>query len=230
MQINKKRLIVGKNSVLDALANNENIEELFLSKNVFIKTEIKKTILTNKELNEISNLNHQGYIAKLSSYQYYPVEKMIKDRPKIILILDHIEDAHNLGAIIRSANAFNLNYIIIPDKRAAGISPGVYKSASGGLSNIKIIQTNSISSLIIKLKKMNYWIYCSMLNSDAKNLANTKFNFPLALILGNENKGVSKTLQNLSDEMIFIKTLGSVQSLNVSCAASIFFYKIQTQK
>lgn len=228
--INKDNLIIGKNSVLEAIKNKVEIEELYISNKIFIKTNIKKNILSNEEMNKITDLNHQGYIALIKPFNYSNFEEISKPQNEIILILDHIEDPNNLGAIIRSANAFNISNIIIPNKRAAKITPTVFKVASGGMVNTKIHLSNSLVNSVSKLKDKGFWIYSSILDTKSKEINNANFNFPMALIIGNEGKGISSSLQKMSHESIFIKTSGTVQSLNASCASSIFFYEITRKK
>ncbi|MGL5357631.1 MAG: 23S rRNA (guanosine(2251)-2'-O)-methyltransferase RlmB [Metamycoplasmataceae bacterium] len=221
-----KNFIFGKNTVLNAINNNEEIEEIFLSKNNFIKTNIKKTILSNKELDEMVNGNHQGYIALVKEFVYYQEAKLFKDKPPIILVLDHIEDPQNLGAIIRTANCLGIDNVIIPNKRSATINSTVTKVASGGLVGFKVVQTSSLSSFIIKAKEKGYWVYGTSLNEKAKSINKAPFNFPLVLIVGNEGKGISKTNEKLSDELVYLEMKGNVQSLNVSVATGIFLYEI----
>ncbi|MGL4343228.1 MAG: 23S rRNA (guanosine(2251)-2'-O)-methyltransferase RlmB [Metamycoplasmataceae bacterium] len=225
-----KKIICGKNSVLDAIEKNIDIDILYLSKNVFIDTKIPKKILSNQELNEITPLNHQGYIAILSSFEYFDFSQIINKKPEIILALDHIEDPQNLGAIIRSASAFNIKHIIIPDRRAASINTTVSKVASGGLNNVNISKVKSLSSSILKLKNDGYWIYSSLIDEHANELNKASFNFPLVIIIGNESKGVSSTIKNLSDETIYINMDGETQSLNASVATGILLYKIIEKK
>ncbi len=222
------KYIVGKNSVLDAINNNIHIKKIFATRHyedILKNTNITYEILDKTNLDLISSSNHQGIIAEISDYfNYYTLEKIIKDCPPIILILDHIEDINNLGSILRTSNAAGVFYIIIPDKRAANINDTVLKISSGGFVNMKICKISSIQVAIDKLKKNNYWIYSSYLSKEAKVYHDVNYNFPMALVVGNESKGISSTIKKSSDELIYIPMKGTVQSLNVSVATGILLF------
>lgn len=221
------KYIYGKNSVLDALKANFPIKKIYLLKGHDIKLNFKNVeYLTNFELNKLINGNHQGYIAEIEEYKYYDLGSIFKDRANFVLMLDHIQDPQNLGAIIRSANAFSVKHIIIPKDRSASITPTVLKISSGGFNNIKIIKVASLFDAINQLKKNGFWVYATALSDKAINVCKASFNFPLCLIMGNEEKGVSNTLLNISDQNVYIPQSGEVQSLNVSVATGIMLYEI----
>jgi spoU class tRNA/rRNA methyltransferase len=151
------KYIYGKNSVLDALKANYPIKKIYLLKGHDIKLNFKNVeYLTNFELNKLINGNHQGYIAEIEEYKYYDLGSIFKDKAKFVLMLDHIQDPQNLGAIIRSANAFSVKHIIIPKDRSASITPTVLKISSGGFNNIKIIKVASLFDSINQLKKNGF--------------------------------------------------------------------------
>ncbi|WP_330463200.1 23S rRNA (guanosine(2251)-2'-O)-methyltransferase RlmB [Metamycoplasma gateae] len=228
-----KNFIYGKNSVLEAVENNFPINKIYLLKGVENKNIKFKNItyLSMPEMNKIIKGNHQGYIAEIAPFNYYDIHTIIKDKPSSVLILDHIQDPQNFGAIIRSANVFGVKHIIIPKDRCVDITPTVLKISSGGFKNIKVIKVSSLFDAIEFLKKNNFWIYATALNEKAKKLSETNFSFPVALIVGNEGSGVSKTLLKHSDEIIYINQDNeSVQSLNVSSATSICLYELFNQK
>ena len=221
------KYIYGKNSVLDALKANYPIKKIYLLKGRDIKLNFKNVeYLTNFELNKLINGNHQGYIAEIEEYKYYDLGSIFKDRANFVLMLDHIQDPQNLGAIIRSANAFSVKHIIIPKDRSASITPTVLKISSGGFNNIKIIKVASLFDAINQLKKNDFWVYATALSDKAINVCKASFNCPLCLIMGNEEKGVSNTLLNISDQNVYIPQSGEVQSLNVSVATGIMLYEI----
>ena len=221
------KYIYGKNSVLDALKANYPIKKIYLLKGHDIKLNFKNVeYLTNFELNKLINGNHQGYIAEIEEYKYYDLGSIFKDKAKFVLMLDHIQDPQNLGAIIRSSNAFSVKHIIIPKDRSVSITPTVLKISSGGFNNIKIIKVASLFDAINQLKKNDFWVYATALSDKAINVCKASFNFPLCLIMGNEEKGVSNTLLNKSDQNVYIPQSGEVQSLNVSVATGIMLYEI----
>ena len=223
-----QELICGKNSVLEAIKNNLKIKILYVLKPIKIDNKkIQIKVISRNEMDLLTDLNHQGYIAVLeTNFQYYSLEQIIKIKPEIILLLDHIEDPHNLGAIIRSANAAGVNHIIIPKNRAADITNTVWKISSGGLINMKIAKVNSLQVAIEKLKSNDYWIYVSALDFGAKEYSKINYNFPLVIVIGNEGSGASKSVIKQSDEKIFIPIKGSVQSLNASVATGILIFEI----
>lgn len=223
-----KNIIYGKNTVLDAIKNNSHeIKELFISENVFLKTNIKKTILSTRELNEITSGNHQGYIASIEPFKYYEENKIFSDKPEVIVLLDHVEDPQNLGSIIRTMSALGVsNHLVIPNDRAATINSTVAKVASGALSLINVTKTNSLISFIEKAKKNNYWIYSTSLKEVSSELNNINFNFPLVIIFGNEAKGISRTIEKSSDQLVYIKLNGKTQSLNVAISAGILLNQL----
>lgn len=223
--------ISGKNSVLEAVKNNVDIEKIYVTKWFkFSNQNIKIEIISKEKMDELSQENHQGFLAKLKfKYNYYPVEKVFLDQEERILILDHIVDPHNLGAIIRTANASGIKQIVIPNDRAANINETVVKVASGGINNLKITKVQSLQVFIDKLKKNNYWIYATAIDNGV-SYKKTNYNYPMALIVGNEGKGVSKTLLKQSDQNVFIPMFGSVQSLNVSTATAILLFDLIDKK
>ncbi|MDI4567880.1 MAG: 23S rRNA (guanosine(2251)-2'-O)-methyltransferase RlmB, partial [Mycoplasma sp.] len=176
--------------------------------------------------------NHQGYVALISNFEYFDInylyKKIEQNQVSKILILDHIQDPQNLGSILRTANAFSWEHIIIPNKRAATINSTVLKVASGGENNLKIYKVNSLFSVCQNLKKLNFWIYSSSLNK-TKTIPLYKVDklSKKAIILGNEGKGVSNTLLNISDQEFYIPMSGSVESLNVSIATGIILYMLK---
>ncbi|ENY69113.1 tRNA/rRNA methyltransferase [Metamycoplasma auris 15026] len=227
-----KNYIYGKNSVLEALADRYPIKKLYLLDSLKNK-EIKFSniaYLKKAELDKLVNGNHQGYVAEIDAFRYDDIGIIKKNNPKIVLILDHIQDPQNFGAILRSCSVFGVSYIIIPKDRSVEVTPTVLKISSGGFKNIKIIKTNSLLEAIKYLKQNGFWIYGSALNKEAKKLSDTSFSFPVGLIVGNEGSGISKTLLKESDEIIYIEQAPqAVQSLNVSNATSIFLYELFKQ-
>ena len=222
------KYICGKNSVLEAIENELPIKKVFISPNVKLDKHdgFDIEVKSFSQLDQMVKANHQGYVAELKEFNYFSLDEIIKDKPEKVLVLDHIQDPHNFGAIIRTANAAGLKHIIIPRDRAVKVTPTVLKVASGGQVGMKIIRVDSLYPSLNKLKDHGFWIYSTALDETAIDANDTSFNYPLALIVGNEQKGVNKTLLNLSDQKVFINMKGSVQSLNVSVAAGIMLFKI----
>ncbi|WP_027334450.1 23S rRNA (guanosine(2251)-2'-O)-methyltransferase RlmB [Mycoplasma elephantis] len=229
--MNDNFYIVGKNSVLDAVKNNYPIQEIYVNNINKIINEFRNCRVMNKDFfDKFSNMNHQGYIAKIKPPSIYELSIINKEKPSKILILDHIQDVGNFGAILRSANAFNFNYIIFPKDRCAKLTPQVLKISSGGFTNMKFIQVSNIASTLNYLKDEGYWIYASGFGEKSISLEKVNFNNQIALVIGNEEKGCSVPVIKNADVLVNVNMYGSVQSLNASVATGILMYEITRRK
>lgn len=163
----KQFIISGRKSVTDALRCNVCFEEILLTQNAFnsLKTLLSKQkvkVVRKEELDAKVSTNHQGVVGVLKRLNIYSDLKLLQElKPPKILLLDHIESPHNLGAIIRSANAFGVNYIIFPDRRAAFINEHVLKVSSGGFISMHFFKVKSLLATINKLKSLGYWVYAT---------------------------------------------------------------------
>lgn len=224
------KYICGRNSVLEAIENNLPIKRVIISEKMknknFENLGIKIEYMPLHKIDKLISANHQGYVAELKEFNYFNIDEIYKDKPEKVLVLDHIQDPYNFGAIIRTANASGIKHIIIPKDRSVSITPTVLKVASGGQVGIKIIRVDSLQSTLKKMKDNQFWIYATALDETAIEANDATFNYPMALIVGNEHKGVNKTLLKLSDQKIYINMKGTVQSLNVSVATGIMLFKI----
>ncbi|UUD36816.1 rRNA methylase [Mycoplasmopsis californica] len=219
--------VVGKNSVLDAIENNYPIIEIYIdSASKKIANYGKCKVVGKEFFNAFSNLNHQGYVAKIKPPSIYEIDVIKKEKPEQILVLDHIQDVGNFGAILRSANAFKFDYVIFPKDRCAKLTPQVLKISSGGFVNTKFIQVANISAALNYLKEQGYWIYVSALEKKSVSIKKTDFTKPLVLVIGNEAKGCSLPVINQADVLVHIDMFGSVQSLNASVAAGVLMYEV----
>lgn len=223
-----KKLVCGKNSVFEAIANGVAIEVLYVLKPITIPNpNITVKIITRTAMDALTSLNHQGFVAQLAQdFHYCNLDEFIRSSPPVILALDHIEDPQNLGAIIRSANAAGIRHIILPKARAAAVNATVWKVSSGGLANMRIARVGSLQASLHKLQQHQYWLYAAALTGAAQSYATLRYNFPLVLIIGNEAKGISPSLLKQSDQQVYIPLRGSVQSLNASVACGILLFEI----
>ncbi|UUD35855.1 23S rRNA (guanosine(2251)-2'-O)-methyltransferase RlmB [Mycoplasmopsis citelli] len=228
-----KFIISGKNSVIEAYSNNLPILKILLSKKentvLFKDKKIAIEIVDQQKLNSITKENHQGFVAFLKEINYGDINQLIKKQPKGVLILDKIQDPHNFGAIIRSANAAGIKDIIFPKENSCDINATVLKISSGGFVNMTFYKVNSISATITKLKKAGFWAYATNLNPDSISHSQVNYNTPALLIIGNEGSGISKSVLSVCDQSIYIKQYGSVQSLNASVAAGIILFDFATK-
>ena len=224
--------IYGKNCINEALRANKNIEKIFIldvqakKDNNFINRvkdlKIPLEILPKNKMDSIFGNSHQGYGAYRSNYQIFDenIVNMISGDNKRLVILDGIMDPHNLGAIIRSVDAFGFDGIILPKNRSCPITETVAHVSTGAIEYVKIAYVNSLSSFVEKLKKSGYWI-CGTDASGTTLMNQIDRNLNLAIIIGSEGFGMSKTLVKACDYLITIPMSGHVNSLNASVSAGI---------
>lgn len=201
----------------------EKIKQLATEHKVSISWAPKKT------LNDMTDgAVHQGFVLKISDFAYYGFEDVIKrvnnEENPLILILDGLTDPHNLGSIIRTADATNVSAIIIPKHRSVGVTPVVSKTSTGAVQYVPITRVTNLSQTLDKLKEEGFWIF----GTDMDGTPSPKWNTSgkLALIIGNEGKGISQNIKKQVDEMVTIPMSGHVQSLNASVAAAILMYEV----
>lgn len=231
--------VYGKNVCLEIIGSNEKVYKAWLCSSYndkkVISTLQKQGIpieyLTIKELNKIEKGNHQGIILDIAPYQYFPFLNLIESLNKrsFILVLDHLEDPHNLGAIIRTAVGVGVDAIIIPKDRCAKVNATVVKVSAGAAMKIKICQVANINEALRKLKQAGFWI----VGSDAKaevSFYQAQYTYPLALVVGNEGKGINGLTKRICDFSVNIPLVGGINSLNVSVATGILIYQIIINK
>ncbi len=239
----KQNYIYGANPVMECIkANTYKIDHIFLLNlnnqklmNLINKYNIKYFIKQKNELDKLCETpKHQGVIAFISNWKTYSLEEIvkkakIKEAKPLFIILDQIEDPHNFGAIIRISDLFNVSGIIILSVRQSQLNPIVAKVSSGGFNYVSVCVVKNLTNAIKYLKDNGFWIYSTSFSEKSVPFDSLNYDTPTVLILGNENKGVSKRLLNESDYQIHIPTNGHIDSLNVSCATSILVYEIWKQ-
>ena len=227
-------LIYGKNTIKIAIDSTKiKLIELFLLKEdreiieKCNKKNIKYSLKDRSFFDSITQDNHQGYIAYYNNYQYINLQQFIENsnKKKIsnILILDHITDIGNFASIIRNAAAFNIDAILIHDKKQAQVNEVVHKLSSGSSLIIDIIKVGNLNSAIKILKENLYWIYASNLNS-SEYIENLSFAPKSAIVVGSEGKGISQLVSKNSDINFKIRMSQKIDSLNVSSASAIMCY------
>lgn len=241
-------IIYGKNSVLEALnAGNREINKIFISKNIHTDVKIAKIkdLAQNKgiifqfvgkeKFQPYEEFNHQGIIAQISPIKYMELDNFIdlcknKSEYSSVVILDGVEDSHNLGAIIRTCVCAGVDGIIIPSRRNVLVNSTVEKISAGAINFIPIIKVNSLINAIQKLKENDWWVIAT--DASAKdNYYDVKYNdMNFALIMGAEHAGVSKSLLKSSDFVVKIPMQNNFNSLNVSNALSAIIFETVRQK
>ena len=238
---NEITYIVGRNAVLEAIHSGRELDFVTVQKGQLtgsisqILALCKKNGIVVKEaetgkLNELSGgMVHQGVIAQPSAVTYSSVEDILniaknRNEPPFIVIADQIEDPHNLGAIIRTAEVCGVHGIIIPKRRGVGANATVYKTSAGALSHMAVARVTNLTETIKQLKANGVWIY----GADAKgeNYCNVKFDGAVALVIGSEGRGISKLVLEQCDFLVSLFMKGKVNSLNASVAGGILMYEI----
>lgn len=230
--------VYGKNVAKELINNKREIEKAYLSNNLKdsdIELSLKKVTSINymdkKELDKMVDGHHQGIILEIEDYKYLTEKQMLDnlgDNPFIVL-LDHIEDPHNFGAIIRTCEAAKVDYIIIPKNRSVSVNSTVMKTSTGALDNVRIVQITNINRTIEKLKKHGIWI----VGTDIENSMpydEIDYKTPTCLIIGSEGFGMSELVKKNSDFIARIPMYGKINSLNASVAAGIMIYEVVRQR
>ena len=238
--------IEGRNAVLELLESNKDINKIYITKGelkgsinkiIAIANE-KKVIIVQKDKKQMDMMaqteNYQGVIAVVPPYEYAEVEDILevakeRNEAPFILILDGIEDTHNLGAIIRTAETAGVHGIIIPKRRAAQVNSTVSKVASGALEYMKIARVNNIKDTISKLKDKGIWICGTAIDAE-KYYYDQDLKGALAIVIGNEGKGISELVKRNCDFLVKIPMKGKVTSLNASVSTGIIVYEAVKQR
>ena len=237
--------IEGRNAVLEAFRSGKTIDKLFVIDGckdgpvMSILREAKKTdtiikYVDKERLEKISQTGrHQGVIANAAAYEYAEVEDILqaardKNEAPFIFVLDGIEDPHNLGAIIRTANLSGAHGVIIPKRRAVGLTVTVLKTSAGALNYTPVAKVTNIATTIEDLKKEGLWFVCADMGGEV--MYNLDLKGPIGLVIGNEGDGVSRLVKEKCDFVASIPMKGNIDSLNASVATGVLAYEIVRQR
>lgn len=238
-------LIQGRNAVLEAFRSGRTIDKLYVldgCKDGPIQTILREArkqdviinFVTKERLNQISGTqNHQGVAAQASAYGYVQVEDILnrakeKGEDPFLILLDGIEDPHNLGAIIRTANLAGVHGVIIPKRRAVGLTATVAKTSAGALNYTPVAKVTNLTATMELLKQEGLWFVCADMGGELMYHLNLKG--PIGLVVGSEGDGVSKLVKEHCDMTAGIPMKGDIDSLNASVAAGILTYEIVRQR
>jgi len=225
--------IYGRNPILAAMDANRKIYELYTLENQNheildrAKAEgIKIKVLPKQKMNQMFTHAHQGFAALVEDYQTIPLKQALKKSgPKLFVMLDSLEDPHNLGAILRSADAFGVTGVIIPKNRSVQITPTVIKVSTGAIEYVDIVSVTNLNHAIDELKKNNIWVVGLDLDTP-QTLDDIQVDTDLCVVLGSEGKGISRLVKENCDYTVQIPMVGHVNSLNVSVTAGIVIHDI----
>lgn len=237
-------MIAGKNPVLEALRAGREINKVWIAEGVK-KTGVEELIELAKEQGVLVQFvpkqkvdklaeNHQGIVASVAAYNYAELDDLFnaakaKQEDPFFIILDELEDPHNLGSIMRTADAIGAHGIIIPKRRAVGLTAVVAKASTGAIEHVPVVRVTNLAQTVEELKERGVWIA----GTDAKGSADYRkmdATLPLALIIGSEGKGMSRLLKDKCDFLYHLPMVGHVTSLNASVAAALLMYEVYRKR
>ena len=240
----KNTEIYGIRAVIEAINSSKDIDKVFIQtglkgkligqlESIIRKNKINFSYVPTQKLDRLSKKNHQGVIARIAPIKFYTIdsfsEVIEKSKNPFILILDQINDVRNFGAIIRTAEISGVDGIIIQNSSSAPVNSDTIKTSAGAIFNIPICKVNHIKDAIYHLQSMNISIISASEKSE-KNIYDVDLKVPLAIIMGSEQKGINKSVINLSNESVKLPMYGKIESLNVSVACGIFLYEVVRQR
>ena len=237
--------IEGRNAVIEAFRSGKPVDKVFIldgCQDGPIRTVVREAkkhdtiihFVSKERLDQISETGkHQGVIAYAAAYEYAEVEDMLalakeKGEDPFILLLDNIEDPHNLGAIIRTANLAGAHGVIIPKRRAVGLTATVAKTSAGALNYTPVAKVTNLAKTMEELKEKGLWFVCADMGGESMYRLNLKG--PIGLVIGNEGEGVSRLVKEKCDFIASIPMKGEIDSLNASVAAGVLAYEIVRQR
>ena len=240
----KNTEIYGIRAVIEAINSSKDIDKVFIQtglkgkligqlESLIRKNKINFSYVPTQKLDRLSKKNHQGVIARIAPIKFYTIdsfsEVLEKSNNPFVLILDQINDVRNFGAIIRTAEISGVDGIIIQNSSSAPVNSDTIKTSAGAIFNIPICKVNHIKDAIYHLQSMNISIISASEKSE-KNIYDVDLKVPLAIIMGSEQKGINKSVINLSNESVKLPVYGKIESLNVSVACGIFLYEVVRQR
>ena len=237
--------IEGRNAVLEAFRSGKCVDKLFVLDGCqdgpvrTIAREARKTdtiinYVSKERLDQLSETRaHQGVIAQVAAYEYSTVEEILaraeeKGEPPFLILLDNVEDPHNLGAIIRTANLAGAHGVIIPKRRAVGLTSTVAKTSAGAINYTPVAKVTNIVRTIEELKEKGIWFVCADMGRET--MYDLNLTGPMGLVIGNEGEGVSRLVREACDFTASIPMKGDIDSLNASVAAGVLAYEIVRQR
>ncbi|MBD3287973.1 23S rRNA (guanosine(2251)-2'-O)-methyltransferase RlmB [candidate division KSB1 bacterium] len=239
-------IIYGKNAVIEALNVGQSLEKIFIARGLkpgnvrAVRQAARRRNVSIREVNRrkiddmTGNNHHQGIMAIVPRISYHSIEDIFevankKNEPPLISLLDEIQDPHNLGAIVRSAEAFGLHGIIIPKNRSVGLTDTVAKTSAGAIHHLPVARVTNLSQIIEELKSRGLWIVGADQHSEQR-IQDVDLTMPLGIVIGSEGKGIRRLIREKCDFLVQIPMCGKINSLNASVAAALIFWEVHRKK
>ncbi len=238
-----RQYIYGKNTVIEALKGSKPVYQVYMMKNVKDDKIIALAKSKNAKVNIIAQKNvlndmvgrvvHQGIVAQVEGYDYYEIDEIINHIPKgkqpLLLMLDGLEDPHNLGAILRTCDAIEVDGVIIGKNRSVALTPTVAKVSTGAIDYVKVAQVTNLSRTLEDLKKKGFWVVgCDLDNS--QDYRAVDYNMPVVIVVGSEGFGISRLVKKHCDMNVILPMTGHVTSLNASVATAVILYQVYNSR
>lgn len=226
-------IVYGKNVAKEVINSNIKINKVIMSNNFSDSSLIKElkryniNYMDKKIMDKKYEGSHQGIILEIEDFKYEKLESLYEK--KFVVILDHLEDPHNFGAIIRTCEAAGVDGIIIPKNRSVEVNSTVMKVSAGALSNVHVVEVNNLVDAIKKLKNNGYWVYGTDMEN-SKVYTEVSYDTKIALVIGAEGTGISDLVRKNCDFVVNIPMVGKINSLNASVAAAIVIYEVVRQR
>ncbi|WLD93509.1 23S rRNA (guanosine(2251)-2'-O)-methyltransferase RlmB [Alkalihalobacillus sp. AL-G] len=239
-------VIIGRNPVLEAIRSGRDINKILIAEGAqkgsigqviqqAKKERVQVQFVPKKKLDTIvEGKNHQGVLAYVAAYDYADIEDLF-DRAKkqneepFILVLDEVEDPHNLGSILRTADAVGAHGVIIPKRRAVGLTSSVAKASTGAIEYVPVVRVTNIARTIEELKERGVWFVATDADGD-QDYREANYDMPVGLVIGSEGKGIGRLVKEKCDFLVSLPMEGKVTSLNASVAAALLMYEVYRQR
>ncbi|MGM0884397.1 MAG: 23S rRNA (guanosine(2251)-2'-O)-methyltransferase RlmB [Bacillota bacterium] len=245
-ETNQEEMIAGKHPVLEALRSGREINKIWIADGAQksltqpIVAEAKKLgiivqFVDKRKLDNLApGITHQGVVAQAAAFAYVEVDELLELASKrgetpFLLLLDEIEDPHNLGSILRTAECTGVHGVIIPKRRSAGLTATVLKTSAGAAEHVPVARVTNLAQTIDKLKEAGVWVAGADVSAK-QDVYKMKFDMPLVVVIGNESKGMGRLIKEKCDFLVKLPMLGQLNSLNASVAAGVLMYEVVRQR
>lgn len=237
-----KQYIYGKNTIIEALKGKKSVYTVYMQNstkdNKIIdlckKKKVDIKVVDKSEfIKKLGNVAHQGVMAEVEEYRYYSVDEILKNIPAnkqpLLLMLDGLEDPHNLGAILRTCDAIGVDGVIIGKNRSVGLNATVAKVSTGAIDHVKVAQVTNLTRTLEDLKKKSFWVVGCDLDK-AQDYRQIDYNMPLVIVIGSEGFGISRLVKKACDFNVILPMVGHVTSLNASVATAVILYQVYNSR